>query len=217
MPPLPLAVCAAASIKRLRLLALTALLGAGSVFAGSAQWANNPITSNWNSTNDWTPATVPNAAADVATFDSSLLNTVSVSSLNGTQVDSIVFNAAAVAFTISAAPSASLSIVGAGITNNSGATQNFVTAVDSARHKGSLFFTNSPPAGLNNVFTNNGGTVSGANGGQTIFNNTSTASSASFTNNGGTFNLANGGNTEFFNNSTAGSAVFTNSAGSVSG
>ncbi len=165
---------------------------------------------------NWTAGGPPNAAADVATFDSSLLTAVSTF-VNGAQVGSIVFTAAASAFTITAAPSASLSMVGAGITNNSGATQNFVTAVDSARHTGGFFFTNSATAGINNVFTNNGGTVSGANGGGTFFNSTSTASSASFINNGGTINLATGGTTGFANTSSAGSGSFTNFAGTVSG
>jgi autotransporter-associated beta strand protein len=207
----------AALTRGLRLFALVPLLGATSIFAGSAQWLSNPISSDWNSSINWSAGGPPNATADVATFDSSLLAAVSLSSLNGTQVDSIVFTAAASAFTITAAPSTSLSVGGAGITNNSGALQAFVTAVDSGRHKGLLFFTNSATAGINTAFTNNGGTVSGANGGETIFDNTSTASSGTFTNNGATISNANGGNTEFFNSSTAASGVFNNFAGTVSG
>lgn len=201
----------------LGLFALVSLLGAASTFAGSAQWLANPISGDWNSAINWTAGGPPNAAADVATFDSSLLAAVSLSSLNGTQVDSIVFTAAASTFTITASPSTSLSLVGAGITNNSGALQNFVTAVDSARHKGAFFFTNNATTGINTAFTNSGGAASNASGGQTIFNNTSSAGSSTFTNNGATISTANGGNTAFVSSATAASGVFNNFAGTVSG
>jgi len=46
--------------------------------------------------------------------------------------------------------------------------------------------------------TNNGCTVSGAGGGLTRFNDTSTTGSATITNNGGTVSAANGGGTQFF-------------------
>lgn len=196
---------------------VAALSLAASSRAGSAQWLNNPITGDWNTATNWNPATVPNATGDVATFDSSLLTAVSVSSLNGTQVDSIVFDAAASAFAITAAPSASLSIVGAGVTNNSGATQNFVTAVDSSRHRGTMFFNNTASLSTNVVFTNNGATISGGNGGATFFTNTSSAGSATFTNNGGTANLAVGGSVSFSTSASAGSGTYTNWAGTVTG
>jgi autotransporter-associated beta strand protein len=198
------------------LLTLAALLAASPVFAGSAQWLFNPISSDWNSAINWTAGGPANAVADVATFDSSLLTAISLSATS-TQVDSILFNATASTFTITAAPSASLSFNGAGITNNSGALQTFVTAVDSARHKGSFFFSNSATPGINTTFTNNGGVASGSNGGQTIFNTSSSAGSATFTNNGGTISTANGGSTTFANTATAASGVFNNFAGSVSG
>src|SRR6202158_2009882 len=120
----PLALCAAASIKRLRLLALTALFMASPVFAGSATWQLDPFNVFWNVSGNWNPATLPNAAADVATFDAS--NIPSVLLNKTTQVNGIVFNAAASGFTISAAPGLTLTISGTGITNNSGITQNFV-------------------------------------------------------------------------------------------
>ncbi len=196
---------------------VSALFSVASSRAGSAQWLSNPITSDWNTSTNWNPVTVPNASADVATFDASLLLSVSVSSLNGTQVDSIIFTAAASPFTITVAPSASLSIVGAGFANNSGTTQNFVTAVDSSRHRGTMFFNNSASPGNNVVFTNNGATVSGGNGGSMFFTNTSSAGGATFTNNGGTANLAVGGSVQFSNSASAGSGSYTNSAGTVTG
>ncbi len=185
--------------------------------AGSAQWLNNPITSDWNTSTNWNPVTVPNASADVATFDASLLLSVSVSSLNGTVVDRAVFTAAAGAYAISAAPSAALTFSGVGITNNSGSLQNFSTLVDSARHTGRIFFSNSASPGTNVAFANNGATVSGGNGGSMFFSGTASGASATFTNNGGTANLAVGGSVQFSNSASAGSGSYTNSAGTVTG
>jgi len=65
--------------------------------------------------------------------------------------------------------------------------------------------------------TNNGCTVSGAGGGLTRFNDTSTTGSATITNNGGTVSAANGGGTQFFGTSTAGSATLIANGGTVSG
>jgi hypothetical protein len=37
-------------------------------FAGSAMWNLNPDTGDWNTANNWTPATVPNGPIDIAAF-----------------------------------------------------------------------------------------------------------------------------------------------------
>lgn len=187
-----------------------------SSLGGSAQWLNNPINSDWNETINWNPATVPNTNTDVATFDSSLLLSVAVN-VNGTQVEKVVFTAAAGSYTISAAPSASLSFLGNGIINNSGIQQNFATQVDTARHRGQIFFNNDAYPDNNVVFTNNGATASGGNGGSTIFANTSSAGSATFNNNGGTVSTAVGGSVQFSQSATAGSGTYHNFAGTVTG
>jgi autotransporter-associated beta strand protein len=108
-------------------------------------------------------------------------------------------------------------ISGTGITNNSGITQNFVTAVDGAGERGLISFTNSATAGSMTAITNNGATVSGERGGFTDFLDTSTAGSATINNNGGAVSGANGGFTEFFNTSTAGSATLIANGGTVAG
>src|SRR5205814_2427328 len=58
--------------------------------AGSAAWSTSPTTGDWNTAANWTPATVPNGPADVATF--AVSNNTGVSILAFTEVDSIVFN-----------------------------------------------------------------------------------------------------------------------------
>ncbi|MBA3831121.1 MAG: hypothetical protein H0X34_04345 [Chthoniobacterales bacterium] len=69
-------------------------------YAGSAAWNFNPVSGDWNTAANWTPATVPDGATDIATFDVSQTTSVS---LSGTaEVDSIVFNPGASAFAITA-------------------------------------------------------------------------------------------------------------------
>lgn len=38
-------------------------------YAGSATWKASPAAGDWNTAANWSPATVPNADADTATFD----------------------------------------------------------------------------------------------------------------------------------------------------
>ena len=194
------------------LLAPILLLSAQASHAASATWNLNPNSGDWNTAANWTPATVPGAAADTATFD--LSNTSGVYLSANTQVNGIVFNAGASAFTITASPMFQLTISGMGITNNSGIAQDLVAAVDGSGNRGSILFKNSANAGSGTFFTNNGGIVSGSGGGATSFENNSSAGNSTFTCNGGTVNGAFGGVIYFGQTSTAGNGIFTNN-GSV--
>src|SRR5216683_1465936 len=127
------------------------LLAQNTAFAGSAKWKQSPATGNWNTAGNWTAGGPPNGPADTATFQSS--NTTGVSLSLNTEVNGIVFNAGASAFTITAAPAFPLSIRGVGITNNSGIMQNFVAATFDAT-SGTIAFTNSATAGSLTMFTN---------------------------------------------------------------
>ena len=69
-------------------------------FAGSATWNLNPTNGDWNTAANWTPSTVPNGAADTATFDITNKNVVALSS--DVEVSSIVFNPGASSYTINA-------------------------------------------------------------------------------------------------------------------
>src|SRR5262249_22686420 len=86
--------------KTISSLVLTSLLVLISQFtlAGSATWKLNPTTSNWNSANNWTPATIPNGPSDTATFATS--NSVAVSIPSTTEVEGIVFSPGARSFSI---------------------------------------------------------------------------------------------------------------------
>ena len=69
-----------------------------SALAGSATWNLNPATNDWNTAENWGPATIPNGPTDVATFGIS--NQTNLSTSASTEVDSIVFLPSASAFTI---------------------------------------------------------------------------------------------------------------------
>src|SRR5690349_8761896 len=116
-------------------------LTVGSTFAGSATWDTSPANGDWNTAGNWSPMTVPNGPADTATFNSSSISDVSISA--DTEVNGIVFNPGASAYTITSLIHTPgdlfLTIGGAGIINNSGVTQNFVTAA-SALGDGELIF-----------------------------------------------------------------------------
>ena len=92
--------------------------------AGSATWNLSPSSDNWNTAGNWTPATVPRASSDIATFGIS--NQTSVTINQRVSIDSIVFNAGASAYTITDNASGYTSFNGAGILNNSGVEQHFV-------------------------------------------------------------------------------------------
>jgi len=179
--------------------------------AGSAQWDLNPKSGDWNTTANWTPITVPNGPANTATFDFS--NTTNVSISANTEVNGITFTSAATSpYTITASPSFILTFSGRGITNNSGTTQNLVTAVNRAGQQGEILFTNAATAGSSTTFTNNGATVSGGFGGTTEFSGTSTAGNGTFTNNAATVVGGLAGMTSFNDSSTAGNGTFINNA-----
>src|SRR5437763_15672408 len=109
---------------RFLLVAIAILLfTVSSAFAGSATWSTSPANGNWNSAPNWSPMTVPNGPADTATFGSSSVTKVSISA--NTEVDGMVFNPDAPAFTISAKHAFLIfTISGLGINNLSGVTQN---------------------------------------------------------------------------------------------
>jgi autotransporter-associated beta strand protein len=149
---------------------------------------------------------------------------------DATDVDGIVFDAGASAFTITIdatdLPALPLEFWGVGITNNSGTMQNFVVAFLNGSAAGITFlngtagsltafttiggpsidFFGTSTAG-SATFTNNGGIISGFRGGETSFNDSSTADNGTFINNGAAITGPEGGLTKFRNTSTAGNAT----------
>jgi hypothetical protein len=69
-----------------------------SAFAGSATWNLQPATGKWTTATNWTPATVPNGPADVATFATS--NTRFITLTGPIEVSGIVFSSGASTFNL---------------------------------------------------------------------------------------------------------------------
>ena len=58
-------------IGRLCLISIAFLPTLATVHAGSATWNLHPTSGDWDTAANWTPATVPNGPADIATFSTS--------------------------------------------------------------------------------------------------------------------------------------------------
>jgi hypothetical protein len=101
---------------------------ASSAHAGSATWNLNPGSGDWNIAENWTPATVPNAVGDTATFG--LTNTSNISISADVTVDTITFTSEAASnpylITLGNSPyyTHTLTLTGDGVVNNSGTQQS---------------------------------------------------------------------------------------------
>src|SRR5206468_728559 len=187
-------------------------------------------TGDWNTNNNWTPATAPVKAGDTATFNFSSLPLQTLLSLSsGVTINSMTFNSGASAFTINTNGN-SLSFVGVGIVNRSvntqtisndfGGTTSFLknstaanaTIINSNSGTGGAGMTNfSNGSTAGNATITNGGPFGG--GGSTTFNNSSNAGNATITNNGGIVSLDPGGSTTFKDTSKAGNATLIANGG----
>src|SRR5689334_14116361 len=173
-----------------------------SAYGGSATWNLNPVSGDWNTAANWTPATVPNGSSDIATF--AVSNNPGVSLSAATTVNSVVFGSGASSFTVTE-PGNTLTISGTGIVNNSGVTQNFVAGPGTNIDEGGLIsFTGAATAGTLTAFTTN---VGGARVSSSVsFFDSASAATASFVNNGSSIFGASG-RTDFYNNSSADQAM----------
>ncbi len=213
-------------MKSLALLAaLVAFSAADFAFAGSATWSATPATNDWNTADNWNPATVPNAQTDIATFATSSVTQLSLSS--SVSLGGMVFNPGADSFSLTTVVG-SITFYGAGVVNNSGQTQSFDLAATA--DSGGIAFNNSASAGVATSYT------IGAKDGIS-FNNSATAGSANFvvqgtaedrgviyffgsssggrsTSGNGTFTVLQGGFV-IFGGATAGNATFDVAGGIV--
>ncbi len=185
-------------------------------FAGSATWATNPTTSDWNTAQNWMPNTVPDGPTDTATFTTS--NITQLTDFAVTEVAALNFNSGASSFTITSKPGTAFIISGAGISNASGKIQTFLSEVDGGFGAG-FFFENGATAGEGTIFTGGGATISfsgsatadhamitlalgpGFSPGQLTFFDNASAGEA-------TVETDDGGETIFDGNSTAANATF---------
>jgi autotransporter-associated beta strand protein len=191
-------------IKRLTFVIAATLLFLAAqpdTLAGSATWGLNPSSADWTTAGNWVPSTVPNGASDIATFGTSSVTNLFINSTI-VEVDSIAFNSGASPYTISVEVS-NLFLSGTGVVNNSGSVQSFVTPI-TENNNGAIFFSNNATAG---EMTNFGG-----EGGDFVFNDSSSAGSATFdVTSGGLFQAS----MTFWDNTTAADATITVSLGIV--
>lgn len=189
-------------------LVLVSFLLSRAASAGSATWNLNPGSGDWNTATNWTPAAVPNGTNDVATFAAS--NTTAITVSLQTTVNGITFNPGASPFTITTGQIL-FTISGAGMTNNSGITQNVVVGNQSA-----LYLTGSVTAGSGMVYTNTGSQFSSQQG-FVVFLGTSTASDSTYINESGLASGGGGGYMQFADMSTAGNGTFINEGTGANG
>jgi len=179
-------------------------------WAGSATWSNSASSSDWNTAINWVPITVPNGPADIASFSSSAQTNVSLST--DTEVNAIMFDPGASAFTIShtshSGPSTFFTLSGVGVTNNSGQVQNFV--IGAADQSNVMQFKGSVSAGVSTVYTTESGGENGIGGGNVWFSDSSSAGQALFINKAAAVVGGGYGSVTFFDGTSAGNATFVN-------
>ena len=176
------------------LLAVMLVLTAQISLANSATWLSSPQDSAWENPNNWTPGGPPNGPSDIATFAHSSGTNVDIST--SVEVNSIVFTSDSFSFFIG--DDSQLIISGAGINNNNipQSFTNYGEGLLPAARPSSIThrLQAAPPS-----------PTTGYPPGTTIFNDTSTAGSATITN--GAFP---GSQTIFNDTSTAANATITN-------
>ena len=193
--------------------ALVLLFGIRASQADSATWNLNPTNGDWNTAANWTPMTVPNGPSDVATFATS--NGTGISLEADDEVSSIVFSAGASSYTITDLKR-TLTISGAGVINNSGATQNFVAHPLRQSGTPTPTPTPTPPASAAVAWPRSGHTdcerqpVGFGIDAVISFINQASAGDATYSNYGAEFESPALGTTEFNNNATAANATFFN-------
>jgi len=176
--------------------------------AGSATWKAAPVSGDWNAPTNWTPNTVPNGPSDVATFGPSTQRAISLS--DDVEVNEIVFDPGGSRFAINSISTAVLTISGAGITNNSGMTQQFVVNQNENGDSDGLRFTNSAIAGTNTMLTAMPGVTSDfGTGGAILFEGQSSADHAIIQVFGAKAYAFRRGELTFLDNSTAGDATIS--------
>jgi autotransporter-associated beta strand protein len=196
--------------------ALALLLGIHASQAGSATWRSDAPGDDWSNAANWSPMTVPNGPSDVATFATSSMTSIFLEAYD--EVSSIVFPAGASSYTITDMKY-TLTISGAGVINNSGATQNFVAHPLRQNGTPTPTPTPTPPASAAVLWPRSGHTdrerrpLGFGIDAVISFINQASAGNATYSNYGAEFESPALGRTEFNNNATAANATFFNYAG----
>jgi len=147
--------------------------------AGSGTWKDRPDNGEWFDANNWTSGTVPNGPNDISTFGSSKQTKVTASL--SPEINAMVFDPGASAFTFTVRNASVFDISGVGITNNGRQVQNFILQQDGfSSYGGAIHFSGNATAGNKTTFTLNPGYPGGVQSGQLYFLDSSNAGEANF-------------------------------------
>ena len=154
-------------------------LSAQSIRADSATWKSSPVDNQWYNPKNWTPATVPDAATDIATFGTTTQPAITISDSSDllTVLGGITFDSGASAYILTVpATGQDLTFQGRGVVNNSGRTQTFVI---NGRSNSTVVTFQDATAGSNVSYLM--GLTSGVLPPNLVFSGSASAGNASFT------------------------------------
>ena len=201
------------------LLFAACLLASATAQAGyAATWSLNPISSNWNTAANWTPARIPNGPLDTATFSQSNLTDITVS--DDTQVKSISYAAVAGGYVVTVNQPHVLTITSGSIINNSLRSQTLIAGpvVDPANFASSIIFEQAAAAGSSLTFIAQGNpAVYFGTGGLVSFRNYANAGQSTLIAQAGPLTGTHGGFIGFDNHASAAQSYITVEGGKVAG
>lgn len=179
--------------------------------ADTATWLANPIDGDWNNSANWTTGGPPNGPLDVASF--SISNQTAIALSANTEVNGILFENGASAYTITVGPSRTFTISGVGTAGVSYSGKLVTLGASGANpDQGQVWFTGSASSGKLS-FANNGSADENSSGGRVVFFDNSTVGTGSLVQYGPTQKGGDGGRALLFDNASAGSAYISNCGG----
>jgi fibronectin-binding autotransporter adhesin len=185
------------------------LLTAQISLAGSATWLLSPQDSAWENANNWTVGGPPNGPSDIATFAGSSQGNVNISTSE--EVNSIVFTSSSAAYVFSIGACNGASCGGQLIISGTGVNNNSsVQQHFQAANSGQIIFNNASTAASASIANSSADVYDYGDIGRTFFNGASTADHASISNNGAGGSHGFGGWTTFNDTSTAANASIDN-------
>jgi autotransporter-associated beta strand protein len=187
--------------------ALVFAFSAHGTLAGSATWAANRASGDWNTAANWSPKTVPNGSADIATFGTSSQSGIFLSA--PVEVAEMNFLNGSSPYTIEVGPSLTLTLSGVGVLDGSGGSHSVLLTADDVGFVGGLYFRNGAGAGAYLSYVLAGGRIASGIGTYAEFYDNSNAGLASFDVQGPTGNGTSGASMVFGDNASGGAAMIT--------
>jgi hypothetical protein len=89
-------------------------------FAGSATWSENPVSDDWYTAENWSPATVPNGPDDVATIGKTTTVLVTLPEQSVTELNALIFGGGSTVSGVDVSSGATLTLLWTGIVDKAG-------------------------------------------------------------------------------------------------